>query len=141
MEFYRCAIPALFYASSCCPDVDYRYGAGRWLDFYVSGRKQWGIELLRNDIDLHRHHERNDNVYANISMKAFVSLNFVELHSGTVVDKLKFHDPALRKNETRVYWTPKNENTTVAILRSNQSLKNANFARPANGASRMILDI
>lgn len=133
MEFYRCAVPALGNPNSCSPDVGYRYGAGGWLDFYVNEKKQWAIELLRNNVDLCSHLERFDGRYAKIPMKAVVLLNFVELHTGNVLDLAhKIPDPELREKETRVYWTPKNGDTTIAILKLNQTPQILNFARPAD---------
>jgi hypothetical protein len=47
MEFYRAASSCLLANTCLSPDVGHCFGSTGFLDFYVNGDKQWGIELTR----------------------------------------------------------------------------------------------
>ncbi len=58
MEFYRAAASLLSSKQMISPDVGYVFGSNGYLDFYVNGKLQWGIELLREGQKEKEHSDR-----------------------------------------------------------------------------------
>lgn len=127
MEFNRCAVRALGVDYDCCPDVGYKWKSDGYLDFYIdSGEFQWGIEILRNSVQLVQHCNRKDEIYSPIPMKAYVVLNFVELRSGSPSEHLhKIPQPKLEEQEIRVIWTPRE--THFVVLQAGWEAEKTDF--------------
>ena len=60
MEFYRCVLFVLPPSFSVSPDVGATFGSAGFLDFYINGKLNWAIELLREGNKIGEHLERFD---------------------------------------------------------------------------------
>ena len=78
MEWYRAATTAVPDGVIISPDVGHVFGVNSFLDFYVNGELQWGVELLREGQGLRKHTLRfeKDGQYANIPLKAWAVVDF-----------------------------------------------------------------
>jgi hypothetical protein len=63
MEFYRVASSCLGRQSHISPDVRHIFGSSGYIDFYVNGDKQWGIELTREGSKVQEHQTRFTGIF------------------------------------------------------------------------------
>ena len=98
MEFNRATMRVVGTQQVCFPDVGYACGAKGYMDFYINGNLQWGVELARNcdGAELLEHVGRfsGRGKYRHIPLKAKRVLNFVTADhyqkNPLVVDELEW---------------------------------------------------
>jgi len=93
-EFYRAASTVIPKEASVSPDASAIFLCEGEIDYYVNGRLRWGVELLREGVDMKGHLKRFDDegMYSSIlpHLREWVILDF-------------------RKEEKRVYQKAKRE--------------------------------
>ncbi|KAF8454735.1 hypothetical protein BGX38DRAFT_1267665 [Terfezia claveryi] len=87
MGWYKAATTAVPRHATVSADVGAIFGSVGYLDFYVNGDLNWGIELLREGDRMKQHAKRfiEDGAYAVIPLKEWVIIDFRH-HSKAVQD-------------------------------------------------------
>ncbi|KAF8430341.1 hypothetical protein EV426DRAFT_708519 [Tirmania nivea] len=87
MGWYKAATTAVPLHATVSADVGAIFGSVGYLDFYVNGDLNWGIELLREGDRMKQHAKRfiEDGAYAVIPLKEWVVIDFRH-HSKAVQD-------------------------------------------------------
>ncbi|KAF8454718.1 hypothetical protein BGX38DRAFT_1171069, partial [Terfezia claveryi] len=87
MGWYKAATTTVPRHATVSADVGAIFGSVGYLDFYVNGDLNWGIELLREGDRMKQHVKRfiEDGAYAVIPLKEWVIIDFRH-HSKAVQD-------------------------------------------------------
>jgi len=120
-EFYRSVYSLLPASDKIFPNVGYMFGSKGYLDFYVNGDKQWGIELSRNSSLLDKHIERflNNGIYSCIPFKRWIVINFVQVE--TIPDFNSFcGTTTISEYELRVVYSQSNQRVLILRCVNNQ---------------------
>ena len=78
MEFYFALCSSLPEGTLVSPDVGAKFGSRGYVDFYVDGNLQYGIELTRDGAKLSQHLARfnGSDIYAAIPFKSWIVIDF-----------------------------------------------------------------
>jgi hypothetical protein len=78
MSFYYAVARVVPHNIRISPDVGAVFGSKGYLDFYIDGEKQWGVELLRNGVEVAEHVGRfkSMGIYRKIPLHDFAIVDF-----------------------------------------------------------------